>query len=185
MIGGFPKSKLDKSDRQWPTSIAAAEAIKRRCTACHDQSMPLPKYLSDNLGLVLSNPDFSDVRVRYSRHLFFNLTRPEKSLILLAPLSREAGGLGLCRPGAEPGVFTNASDPDYQRILALVRDGKMHLDGNKRFDMPGFRPNAPYVREMQRYGILPATLAADAIIDVYTTDEAYWRSHWWRPPIRL
>ena len=59
MIGGFPKSKLDTTDRQWPESVAAAEAIRRdAATAATTASMPLPKYLSDNLGLVLSNPDF-------------------------------------------------------------------------------------------------------------------------------
>jgi hypothetical protein len=46
--------------------------------------------------------------------------------------------------------------------------------------MPGFRPNEQYVREMKRYGILPAAFdnLADRI-DVYQTDEAYWRSLWW------
>jgi hypothetical protein len=188
MIGGFPKSKLETSDRAWPSSLAAAEAIDRRCRGCHDRSMPLPQYLSDNLGLVLSNPDFSDVRVRFSRHLMFNLSRPEKSLILLAPLASESGGLGLCQPRGGDAVpeqaatvFADTSDADYQRILALVRDGKRHLDAIKRFDMPGFRPTASYVREMQRYGILPMGLDEDAAIDVYATDEAYWRSLWWTP----
>jgi hypothetical protein len=186
MIGGFPKSKLDTSTRRWPTSIAAADSIQRRCTGCHEATLPLPKYLSDNLGLVLSNPDFSDVRVRFSRHLFFNLSRPEKSLMLLAPLARDAGGLGLCRrrdqtaeANAAAAVFADTSDADYQRILALCRHGKRHLETIKRFDMPGFRPTASYIREMKRYGILPDSIANDAIIDVYATDRAYWRSHWW------
>ena len=188
MIGGFPKSKLDTSTRQWPSSIAAAEAIERRCAGCHDASMPVPKYISDNLGLVLSNPDFSDVRVRFSRHLFFNLSRPEKSLILLAPLAREAGGLGLCRrrgrdgePDVSVPVLTDKTDADYERILTLCREGKKHLDSIKRFDMPGFRPTDSYVREMKKYGILPASQAQDAIVDVYATDRAYWRSLWWSP----
>jgi len=183
MIGGYPKSKLDTSDREWPVSVAAAEAIGRRCGGCHGESMPLPKYLSDDLGLVLSNPDFSDVRIRFSRHLFFNLTRPEKSLMLLAPLSREGGGYGTCgREGrdGEPAVavFADTSDRDYERILALCREGKEYLQRDKRFDMPGFRPDAGYVREMKRYGMLPADLEDDAAIDVYAADEAYWRSHW-------
>ena len=161
MIGGYPKSQLDKSEQQWPSSQAAAESIRRRCTHCHDSSMPLPQHLSDDLGLVLSNPDFSDARIRYSRHLFFNLTRPEKSLMLLAPLARRAGGLGLCgnRVAAEPadtdGVFASTADDDYQRILALCRDGHAHLETIKRFDMPGFRPSPEYRREMVRFGVLP------------------------------
>ena len=185
MIGGFPKSKLDTTDRQWPVSIAAAEAIRNRCGRCHDSSKPLPKYLSDNLGFVLSNPDFDDVRVRFSRHLLFNLSRPEKSLILLAPLARPSGGLGLCvdsedndGAGKQAAIFEDASDPDYQRILALLETGKSHLESIKRFDMPGFRPNPTYVREMKKYGILPSELGEDTMIDVYATDEVYWRSFW-------
>jgi len=188
MIGGFPKSKLDTSDRVWPSSKAAAEAIQRRCSGCHDDKMPLPKYLSDNLGLVLSNPDFKDVRIRYSRHLMFNLSRPEKSLILLAPLAREAGGLGLCpygdrndASGATNVVFSDAKDADYQRILSLCMDGKQYLQANQRFDSPDFRPSDPYIREMKKYGVLPANLDSQAHIDVYAAEEAYWQSHWWTP----
>lgn len=189
MIGGFPKSQLDTSTRQWPASIAAADAIERRCTVCHDASMPVPRYLSDNLGLVLSNPDYRDVRIRFSRHLFFNLSRPQKSLILLAPLARSAGGLGLCRHRGRAAdgdlvvpVFADTTDADYQRILALCRAGKRYLETIKRFDMPGFRPTDSYVREMKRYGILPASVGENTPIDVYATDRAYWRSLWW--PLR-
>ena len=182
MIGGFPRSKLDTADQSWPSSIAAARAIQRRCSACHDSSMPLPRYLSDNLGLVLSNPAMDDVRIRFSRHLMFNLTRPEQSLIVLAPLARQAGGLEICRRSGVPiPVFRDTSDPDYQRILALCRTGQRHLEKVKRFDMPGFRPAPAYIREMQRYGILPPSLDEHTPIDPYATDRAYWRSLWWRP----
>jgi hypothetical protein len=81
-------------------------------------------------------------------------------------------------------VFSDRSDPDYQKVLALCLAGKDHLDRIKRFDMPGFRPPAMYVREMKRFGILPATVDADDPIDVYATDQAYWRSLWWLPPGR-
>ena len=123
--------------------------------------MPVPRYLSDDLGLVLSNPDPDDVRIRYSRHLMFNLTRPEKSLILLAPLAKRPAGYGTLQAedtASSRAVFADTSDPDYQTILALCREGKKHLDEIKRFDMPGFRPSPLYVREMRRYGILDRTL---------------------------
>ena len=82
-------------------------------------------------------------------------------------------------------VFDNTADPDYRAILAHIRQAKGRLDEIKRFDMPGFRPTAQYVREMKRYGVLPASfdLAGDPI-DVYQTDRAYWRSLWWRPQSR-
>lgn len=185
MIGGYPKSQLDNSDRQWPASTAAAQSIHRRCLGCHDRSMPLPQYLSDDLGLVLSNPDPNDLRIRWSRHLLFNLTRPQESLILLAPLSPQSGGYGLCRSKSSSAttaaVFASPADPDYERILALCEAGRAQLDRIRRFDMPGFRPPAMYIREMKRFGILPASLAPSDAIDVYATDQAYWRSLWWRP----
>jgi hypothetical protein len=34
---------------------------------------------------------------------------------------------------------------------------------------------------MQRFGILAPDLGANAVIDVYATDQKYWRSLWWRP----
>ena len=57
---------------------------------------------------------------------------------------------------------------------------KEKLETIKRFDMPGFVPAEGYVREMQRYGVLPATVASDCI-DVYATDASYWRSLWYQP----
>ena len=172
MIGGAHENKQDVSDHQWPSSIAAANAIQRRCARCHDKSMPVPRVLSHGPA----------------NHLAFNLTQPEKSLILLAPLSSQAGGYGLCKhrgtngkPGEPITIFTDANDPDYQTILSLCVAGKEHLDNITRFDMPDFRPGPPYVREMKRYGIIPENLAADAKIDVYATDRAYWRSLWYKP----
>ena len=63
-----------------------------------------------------------------------------------------------------------------------MRAAKAKLDEIKRFDMPGFKPNEHYVREMKRFGILPQSfdLAKDAI-DVYETDRKYWESMWHLP----
>ena len=99
-----------------------------------------------------------------------NLDRPEKSIVLTAPLSRDAGGLELCgRP-----VFENTSDPAYREIHAAIEAAAKQLAEQKRFDMPGFRPNRFYIREMQNFGILPADLPKDASINLYATDQAYW-----------
>ncbi len=102
----------------------------------------------------------------------FNLDHPEKSLFLRAPLAKSAGGLQRC---GQP-VFTNKEDQGYLAILARIEDASRRLRQEKRFDMPGFRPNRYYVREMQLYGILPKDLAPDAPIDPYATDHAYWRT---------
>jgi hypothetical protein len=94
----------------------------------------------------------------------------------LAPLAKNSGGLELC---GKP-IFADASDADYRKLLAAIHEAKAQLDRIKRFDMPGFRPRADYVQEMKRYGIIPADLPADAPIDVYATDRAYWKSLWHR-----
>jgi hypothetical protein len=135
---------------------------------------------------------------RFSRHTVFDLTQPEKSLILMAPLARQAGGYAVGspepaklivenrskppKPVSHPVIFASADDPDYQKILAHLRAAQARLDEIKRFDMPGFKPRREYVREMKRYGVLAASfdLARDTI-DVYATDEEYFRMFWHRP----
>jgi hypothetical protein len=137
---------------------------------------------------------------RYSRHRLYNLGRPEKSLVLLAALSCNSGGYAEGevpsgnsapqtvaedqsrppQPIVHPTIFADTDDPDYQKILAHVRAAAKKLDEIKRFDMPGFKPNEHYVREMKRHGVLPPSfdLATDPI-DVYAIDDAYWRKFWY------
>jgi hypothetical protein len=163
-------------------------ALERRCAGCHDAKKPLPLSPSAKVGpggwygafdgappWVDLTPN--DLRRRWSRHLMYNLTRPEKSLLLLGPLAKKAGGFESCGKA----VFADCSDPDYQTVLAAIRDAKRKLDAIKRFDMPGFRPRKEYIVEMQRFGILPPQLALDAPLDVYALDRAYWRSLWHQP----
>jgi len=142
---------------------ASRSVLKTRCSACHP-------------------------RADFPLHSAYNLTRPEKSLILLAPLARAAGGYGMTRKTGKGDqaaeecieVFRTPEDPGYQALLAGIRAASQQLQAIKRFDMPGFRPNPHYIREMQFYGILPQDLGPDAPIDVYKTDQAYWRSLWHR-----
>ena len=148
-----------------------AGVLDKRCGSCHavKDKRRGPKFRT--------HPD-----------LLANLTRPEKSIVLLAPLAKKAGGLGLCCHKANRGekpkpadVFASRRDSDYQKLLAGITRAKADLDRRKRFDMPGFRPNEHYIREMQRYGTLPADLAAADPIDPYATDEKYWQSFWYVP----
>jgi hypothetical protein len=136
---------------------------------------------------------------RYSRHRLYDLTRPEASLILTTALAREAGGRaeGAAgapsrapdedrgrppRPFTHPAVFADTGDRDYLAILAHIRAAAGRLEVIRRFDMPGFRPNEHYIREMKRYGVLPASFdAARDPIDPYATDRDYWRSFWYHP----
>jgi hypothetical protein len=180
MIGGYYENSQVKTDVEWETTKLAGEAIRRRCTSCHSGKKVVPVGLSDEREVSFWRPDPNDPRLRMTRHLVFNLTQPEKSLMLLAPLAKEAGGYGLCQV-EKAVVFANTRDPDYQKILAMCQEGKRFLEEIKRFDMPDFVPPAGYVREMKNYGILPADLPEGTVIDVYVTDRKYWQSLWHKP----
>ena len=80
-------------------------------------------------------------------------------------------------------TLTLVSGAIYTRsLLAAVEAAARFLDEVKRFDMPGFQPRQAYVREMQRYGVLPPGPDPDEALDPYALDRAYWRSLWYRPP---
>jgi hypothetical protein len=71
--------------------------------------------------------------------------------------------------------------PQERTIVRLWLDSGAVANGTYAI-MDGGTPENPsplYIREMKRYGILPAALDVKAYpIDVYATDEAYWRSFW-------
>jgi hypothetical protein len=185
MIGGYLEEQQIDVDSDWPTTKAAAEVIARRCTACHGaDGHQLPRSLSDEQDVTLWQSDLTERSPGNSRHLVFNLSRPDKSLILLAPLAEAAGGFGLCVDATtrQPvAVFASTTDPDYSKLLALCVAGKARLHQIKRFDMPGFAPSKEWVREMKRYGVLPAALPDAEPIDVYATEQSFWRSLWHAP----
>lgn len=185
MIGNYIENGQVNTGAEWAETRAATEAINRRCAACHNEpSRVLPKDLADEREVSFWMPSMDDPRLRTSRHIVWNLSRPEKSLMLLAPLSQTAGGLGWCRDpktGSPTIVFESDRDPDYETLLALAQRGEKFLAENKRFDMAGFSPKPEWIREMKRYGILPQAAAADEICDPYKVEQLYWQSLWHKP----
>ncbi len=183
MIGGYAENREVDTDENWPTTHAGAKVITERCASCHEKpERLLPRSLSDERDVSFWQPDMRDPRLRTSRHIVFNLTHPDQSMLLLAPLAPEAGGWGLCRDPKtkEPKiVFASTKDPDYQSLMAMCMSGKQQLDKMKRFDMPGFRPRPDWFREMKRYGILDAGFdTAEAVADYYGIERRYWESLW-------
>ena len=148
--------------------------VKNRCTKCHT--------VGSNWYHILYAGFDAETDVSFSR--------PEKSYVLLRPLAPQAGGLGMMKKVTKDGkqveepvyVFKNTDDPDYQAMLGAIQANKKELDANKRFDMPGFRPDEHYIREMKVYGILPESFGPDDPIDPYKIDEKYWRSFWYAKP---
>ena len=178
-VGGYQENHQIHLDTDWTTTQAGAEVMKRRCTECHQGQKKLPYSMSDELGMSFWRFDMNDPRLQYSRHIMYNLSRPEKSLIALAPLSVAAGGLGICqRTGSKEPVISDTSDPDYQKILAMCSAGRDYLAKIKRFDMPGFRPREGWIREMKRYGVLSVDSKSPSPIDYYKVERDYWKSMW-------
>ena len=176
-IGGYHRNEQIEADYDWPETIVAKEVIQRRCLQCHQGEKQIPLALSDENGLSFWRPDWNDPRLKRARHLAFNLSRPELSLMLLAPLSTDAGGYGLCRnEEADTAVFTDKTDSDYQAILAMCQTGKQRLETIKRFDMDGYQPPDPYIREMIRYKVLSKDYDWNTPVDMYALDKAYWAS---------
>jgi len=66
-----------------------------------------------------------------------NLTRPEWSLVLTAPLSKKAGGLGLCKSKEDKPIFKDKTDRDYQAMLEALQKGHGYLTAHPRVDMIG------------------------------------------------
>jgi hypothetical protein len=182
---------------KWPSTAPAVAAMKRRCGPCHSPRQ-LPYHVTAQTatdhGDMLS---WTRPLSRFSRHHVFSLTRPEKSLVLLTPLAKTAGGYAVGtrkpkqvkedrrqppKPIVHPVIFADTADPDYRAILAHLQAAGAKLDEIKRFDMPGFVPSEHYVRELQRFGVLPADLdASKSPVDVYAADRAYWRTFWHKP----
>ena len=154
----------------YPVDLGPAiAAIHKRCSPCHvkgkDDKKSRGKIKVFQFG-------------RGGRGHIYNISRPEKSLLVRAMLAKEAGGLAL----SNKVVFRSTDDPLYQSLLSRVRDAHKRLQAGKRFDMPGFRPNQHYLREMQRFGILPKDLKPTGPVDPYATDKAYWDSFDYKPP---
>ncbi|MBM3839942.1 MAG: hypothetical protein FJ398_18625 [Verrucomicrobia bacterium] len=167
-----------------------AGVLSRRCYSCHQaQDSPnaapafpfnyetrrkskggLQRPAAVYERIILEN----DPIARFSTDILLNFTRPRWSPLLLGPLAKSAGGYGSCGD-----VFRDTNDPDYQSLLSAIEKGKKDLDVEPRFATPDFKPNAQYIREMTRYGILPLSFESTRDpINVYAIDQAYWRSLW-------
>ncbi len=152
------------------------KVLGTRCAGCH--SKPGMRLPTEPRGIRPHyRRDIPKGTERFATVMLFNATNPEHSLALLAPLAREAGGYGVC-PGP---VFRDKQDPDYRMILAALEPCRLHLAKELLYHQAGFRPNTHYIREMQRFGILPRDVSDTDTIDVFATDERYWRSFWHRP----
>ena len=163
---------------QYPLLLGIGKPIgpvlENRCISCHGTKR---RYGTRELSV------WAKQTKGYNN--LYNLSHPEKSLILMAPLTKEAGGYGWCKPkdGQPVVVFKDTHDPDYQAILHAIQAAKARQEKSGRIDTPRFPPSEHYIYWMKRYCVLPESfdLTKDPI-DPHKTDAAYWRSLWYRPP---
>ncbi len=176
----------------------AAKVVTRRCAGCHVGVRNLSKHPADwGQGTALIQPlrawkiKQTDNRAawRFQQHILYNLTHPDQSVQLLAPLAKKAGGYGACREiipagknaetvtGNVASVFESQDDPDYQTLLAAIRDAKALHDSDPRWDTPGWKAPVEYVREMKRHGILPEAFDRETdALDPHEIDRRYWNA---------
>ena len=165
---------------------ALAPIQHNRCGTCHNgQPDGLPinptHYNLDKRRAQAGRPTAQyerlltarDPYARYGPDILFNFSRPEFSKVLLAPLSKSAGGYGWCGE-----IFKNTEDPDYRKLLAAIREAKALIEKTPRYGMPSFVPNRQYLREMKRFGLLPPHHDAAQAVDFFALDQQYWRSLW-------
>ena len=125
----------------------------RRCMGCHQRRV-MPRTYNYNPGgdgrIVVSSDLWDETALGQFQHGHgrisrigqygpserINLTHPEWSFALTAPLAKDAGGFGFCKTKDGEPVFKDEEDVDYQRILAAIRLGHLRMYANPRVDMP-------------------------------------------------
>jgi len=126
---------------------------------------------------------------RFQQHILYNLTHPDRSVQLLAPLAKTAGGYGACReiiktrnkgdkvPNKPASGFASKDDPAYRTLLAAIQDAKALHDSDPRWDSPGWKAPVEYIREMKRHGILPESFDREKDpLDPHEIDRRYWHA---------
>jgi len=107
------------------------DALGKDCRGCHARGFSVEPVAAPcqvlDLPKTLQRPPI-------------NLTHPEESRILTAPLARAAGGLELC---GKP-VWTGRGAPAYQAALRVIRAWQDDLIAHPREDMPGSVPCRAY-----------------------------------------
>ncbi len=121
------------------------QALGDQCFKCHNQPSAPPGVPEGGFARFgkhkgrrfdWSAPGAYDT----SNAVLINLSHPEESRLLRAPLAKEAGGLGL---HPDP-PFKSTSDPAYLAALAVIRSWADELRRRPREDMPGSVPCPEY-----------------------------------------
>jgi hypothetical protein len=156
----------DKRDDQYSAlGEVAKQVLDANCTDCHNEIRGWERKRGWTNSID---------RVGFR----FNVARPEKSLLLLAPLSREAGGLGMCQAKTDGLETSPLTDPNSHEFKALQAWANAVIDrfDQPRWFQPGHQPADYYIREMKRYGALPRDFDPKTqSINGYALDKKYFQ----------
>jgi hypothetical protein len=109
--------------------------FNRRCMDCHwrttfaqltydSPSIQVTSRIWTDRGLTDDTAYNNPLVHLLGPELRINLSHAEHSLLLSAPLAKEAGGFGVCRSAQDHApVFKDRNDPDYQALLTAIRQG--------------------------------------------------------------
>lgn len=142
------------------------QTLEKRCDTCHQSKRSRNHWLEGE-----------NRQVAYR----FNMTHPDKSLVLLAPLAKSAGGLELCKKdkkdpadAPESPIFETKDDPDYKVLQDLV-GVVVEQQGHPRWFHDDHVPVDWYIREMKRFGAIPEDYehSGPNALSGYEIDERY------------
>jgi hypothetical protein len=182
MIGRMLRNVADREALLNPEWEKATAVLQNKCQSCHNELTP-DIINEDNLiwwksrtDMMNGHIDRSDYfkKIRFSRHIVYDLTTPENSTLLLAPLSKSAGGYGICQKEGRAVILTK-EDNNYVALYNAVKSSKQYLQKIKRFDMENFVVRPEYYREMVRYGIVDKDSPIEQL-DPYIIDRKYWEA---------
>ena len=156
------------------------ETLNARCTKCHTRGDSKPwafanEYEYGKMRVPDGSGGFGSSK-SYGIY-FYNLTKPEKSRVVDAPLAKTAGGLAENnKKGKHPVIFENKDDPDYKKLLSCITQVADYMKKNFPFqNSPDFRPSRGYIRQMQKCKILPKDWNENTPIDAMKIDEEYFK----------
>ena len=144
------RQRFSDADRSSWYSTEYTPVFQRRCSDCHKRTISVQGYNFFRTEGTVSSKIWDN---NYSARVVIgglrgepmhriNLTHPEWSLTLTAPLSKDAGGLGLCQEkDGTPYIFKDKNDPDYQAFLSAITRGHELIVAEPRVDLFEFWNN--------------------------------------------
>ena len=147
-----------------------APVFMRRCYECHKRTVEISDAWLGHRTVTVTSKVWTDITIMdqglqiessvapFGPEYRINLTHPEWSQMLTAPLAKESGGLGFCKDSTGKPIFRDAADPDYRAMLGAMEKGRRMLELNPRVDMlPRPDPMHPetYAPSLHRPRVMP------------------------------